>query len=106
MENTPFCETHPLAAACGDYCGKCPNYPETCQGCIPELHDDCHFVRCCAGKGIDHCGQCMEMPCDALIAHIPDDREGCYTGYHIDNLIDRRTMALGDWLRREAHRWR
>ncbi len=54
------------AAFCWDYCGKCPNYLDDCRGCISTDHSNCYFVKCCLEKGIEHCGFCMDFPCEKL----------------------------------------
>ena len=95
----------PLAGSCGDYCGKCPNWPEECKGCIPEDHGDCRFVRCCTERRIEHCGLCADFPCAELAAFCPDDRPGCPTGYHIENLKARAEMGTANWLERERKKW-
>lgn len=94
------------AGFCGDFCGKCPNYPQTCAGCIPELHHDCHFVRCRQEKGIDHCGLCVQFPCQKLNEFVPDDRPGCSPGYHIMNLRARVTSGTEVWLNKQRGEWK
>jgi hypothetical protein len=86
------------AGFCGDFCGKCPNYPVECRGCVPEGHQDCHFVHCCLDKGIEHCGLCVEFPCQRLRTFVPDDRPESPPGYHIMNLRARLTMGTEAWL--------
>jgi len=93
------------ATYCGDWCGKCPNYSTKCPGCIPCIHPDCHFVKCCLAKGIEHCGFCEELPCDKLRSFVPDDRNGCYAGYHIDALKSRRELGLEKWLLLQEATW-
>lgn len=94
-----------LAAICGDYCAKCPNYPAECQGCSLEAKPECRFVVCCVNKRIEHCGQCESLPCAALAKFVPDDSEGCPPGYHIENL--RRRVAVGTerWLHEQRFKW-
>jgi len=93
------------AGFCGDYCGKCPNYPDKCPGCIPQNKSHCHFVKCCTARSLDHCGTCVDFPCRELAQFRPDDRQGCYPGYHVDSLADRGKMTLREWLTREEQRW-
>jgi len=90
---------------CGDYCGKCPNYPDECQGCIPSAHMDCHFVSCCLQKKIEHCGFCEDFPCKKLSKFVPDDRPECPPGYHIENLRIRKTIGTKDWLAKQQAKW-
>jgi hypothetical protein len=93
------------AAFCGDFCGKCPNYPQDCRGCIPEEHQDCHFVRCCQRKKLEHCGFCEGLPCQELGSFVPDDRPGCPSGYHIMNLRARVTIGTEAWLAQQREMW-
>ena len=83
---------HPLLAACGLYCGACYHYladswpperllaeaarrgrsPEgfTCRGCRSDrlyIHAgcaQCELRACAEGRGLLHCGECPEMPCE------------------------------------------
>ncbi|MEA3311528.1 MAG: DUF3795 domain-containing protein [candidate division WOR-3 bacterium] len=95
----------PLACFCGDYCGKCPNYPRKCAGCVPELHPDCHFIRCCQDKGIEHCGFCENLPCQKLAGFCPDDRPSCPPGYHIENLRERKRIGTEAWFEKQRAKW-
>jgi len=94
------------AAFCGDYCGKCPNYPEKCHGCVPSVHMDCYFVKCCLEKGIEHCGFCEDFPCKKLSDFVPDDRPECPTGYHVENLRARMAIGTEAWLKVQREKWK
>ena len=96
----------PDATYCGDWCGKCPNYPARCPGCIPCIHPDCYFVKCCIQKGIEHCGLCENLPCEKLSTFVPDDRKGCYAGYHIDELRSRCQLGTDRWLLLQEAKWK
>jgi len=93
-------------AFCGDYCGKCPNYPEKCHGCVPSDHMDCYFVKCCLEKGIEHCGFCEDFPCKKLSDFVPDDRPECPTGYHVENLRTRMAIGTEAWLKVQREKWK
>ena len=97
---------HPEAAFCGDYCGKCPHFPHECSGCIPSLHPTCHFVQCCLERGIEHCGLCVEFPCQRLREFVPDDRPECPPGFHIENLRARKAVGTEGWLAMQHAQWR
>ncbi|MCX6096695.1 MAG: DUF3795 domain-containing protein [Candidatus Bipolaricaulota bacterium] len=97
--------TQPEAAICGDWCGKCPNYPSDCAGCRPELHKDCRFVRCALDRGLEHCGLCPKLPCEKLKAFVPDDRRGCPPGYHVENLRRRAKIGTEAWLAEQRKAW-
>ncbi len=94
-----------LAGLCGDYCGKCPNYPQECEGCVPKDKPDCHFVACCATRGLEHCGHCKGLPCAKLSGFCPDDSNGCPPGYHIDNLRRRTSIGTEAWLAEQRKIW-
>ena len=93
------------AGFCGDFCGKCPNYPDECGGCIPTEHMGCHFVGCCLAKGIGHCGLCEAFPCEKLRDFVPDDRPGCPPGYHVEELRKRTEMGTDAWLSQQRVKW-
>lgn len=95
----------PLAGYCGDYCGKCPNYPRECRGCIPENHMDCHFVQCCLSRRVEHCGFCSDFPCTRLVEFCPDDSPGCPPGYHLGNLKVRKKFGTEAWLEEQKRKW-
>jgi hypothetical protein len=94
------------AGCCGDFCGKCPNYPAECAGCIPAEHQDCFFVKCCQEKEIEQCGLCMDFPCAKLTDFVPDDRSGCEPGYHIESLRRRKAIGTGAWLAEQREKWK
>jgi hypothetical protein len=97
--------TEILAGFCGDYCGKCPNYSDTCAGCLPANHPDCRFVTCCLERGIEHCGLCEKFPCRDLREFVPDDRPGCEPGYHIEGLMGRSSKGTAAWLEDQRRKW-
>jgi hypothetical protein len=94
------------AGFCGDYCGKCPNYPGECVGCIASGHRDCRFVSCCLDKGIGHCGFCADFPCEDLTRFVPDDSADCEPGYHVEALRRRKEIGTEAWLGEQRQKWR
>ncbi len=96
---------HSEAGFCGDYCGKCPNFGLSCDGCGPLSKPECHFILCCLERHIPHCGLCEDFPCEALNAFVPDDRAGCPPGYHIENLRARVEIGTEAWLEKQRERW-
>ncbi|MDD4415060.1 MAG: DUF3795 domain-containing protein [Oscillospiraceae bacterium] len=36
---------------------------------------DCHYRNCCVEKGINHCGECNDFPCDSYL-HFASGHEG------------------------------
>lgn len=94
-----------LAGYCGDFCGKCPQYPQSCAGCIPSLHPECTFIQCCTAKSVNHCGECGDFPCEPLLHFVPDDRPECPPGYHIENCKKRNSMGTDSWIESEIRKW-
>ena len=97
--------SHPEAAYCGDYCGKCDHFGATCAGCNPLSRVGCPFISCCQEKAIAHCGLCSEFPCEKLETFVPDDRKGCPKGYHIENLRNRQIVGTQAWLEVQRGKW-
>jgi hypothetical protein len=121
-----------LLTACGLYCGACYHYralfydddrlraeavrrgrtPEgfICQGCRSDvlyIHPGCAQckIRACTDeKGISHCGECTEFPCDRIWAFQSDGRL-----HHIDvliELVNLRKKGPEAWLAAQAEAWR
>ena len=70
-------------AYCGLDCGKCPSRAEAgcpgCQGAAGKMYwGECQVATCCIEKGVAHCGECDEFPCDVL-------NEFAYSKDHGDN---------------------
>ncbi|RLF85101.1 DUF3795 domain-containing protein [Thermococci archaeon] len=64
-----------VIGVCGCICSDCRIYEKECKGCYAIegkpcwLHEVgleiCDFYECCVlDKGLEHCGQCKEIPCD------------------------------------------
>lgn len=125
-------EAQVLLGVCGLYCGACYHYrasfynrrrlaeeaahrgrdPEgfPCQGCRSDklnIHPGCAqcALRACAeGRGILHCGLCVEFPCDQLKAFQNDGRV-----HHRDVLIELERLndkGAAKWLADQAQKWK
>jgi hypothetical protein len=121
-----------LLGVCGLYCGACYHYrasfPEgkhlleealhrgrdvegfTCDGCRSNalyVHPGCSQcqIRACAERrGIIHCGECAEFPCDRIAGFQADGR-----AHHRDvlsNLEDLKACGAAPWLAAQDQRWR
>ena len=69
-----------VESRCGILCGGC-EYRESmgCGGCVhieKPFHGACPVKDCCEGKGLVHCGQCPEFPCEQLRAYAYDPEQG------------------------------
>ena len=91
-----------LAARCGIYCGEC-EYREkmNCPGCIQAngklFWGECQIAICGIGKGLDHCGQCTEFPCDDLKSFAYDKEQGD-EGQRIRNLEAWNLQGFENWV--------
>ncbi|MGD8474366.1 MAG: DUF3795 domain-containing protein [Anaerolineae bacterium] len=71
------CLTRRLAAVCGRYCGECDAYQlNACCGCAYQLgktrRGDCPVFECCiVERGLEHCGLCIDFPCEVFLSHAP-----------------------------------
>jgi hypothetical protein len=55
----------------------------------------CELAKCCMGKGLAHCGQCDQFPCDRLQAFSMDAEYGD-KGQRIENLRALLAKQRGD----------
>jgi hypothetical protein len=82
----------------------------TCQGCRSDalyIHAGCANceIRACAdGKGIPHCGECADFPCERLWAFQSDGRVH-HTNVMID-LVRLRKRGPETWLAEQEEVWR
>lgn len=118
-----------LLAVCGLYCGACYHFCASapggehllevsgqtaakfgCQGCRSNtlyIHPGCAScnIRACAdSRGLVHCGQCPDNPCEMLLAFQNDGRI-----HHVpilDHLRDLEQIGPERWLADLAAHWR
>ena len=104
-------------APCGVYCGACPSFNKTCNGCSSEDKNQdrcskwgCKIRVCCYNeKGLDYCIDCEQFPCKVIDkkfnTHQGDQR---YQYRHeIPKVFNRlKTMSIGDYLEFQKQRWR
>ena len=62
---------------CGVWCDECERRESVnCQGCIHMEKTFwggvCQVKVCCEEKGLAHCGECTQFPCD-MCAHMGED---------------------------------
>lgn len=71
-----------VQSRCGSMCDTC-EYQEShnCKGCMAvkgkPFWGTCPVASCCNDKGYDHCGQCIEMPCELLTSFSCGDDAEC-----------------------------
>lgn len=79
-----------MAAFCGTYCGVCEWKDKIgCKGCKANegamFWGECDKAKCCMEKGLEHCGECPNMPCQKL-RELFDDPEHGNRGARLRNL--------------------
>lgn len=116
-----------LDALCGLYCGACKavlacregtvgelakewhKNPEnvTCHGCRSDIVAlfcrDCSFRVCAAKRGIDHCFECDEFPCEELLAFRDDHMP--HHSIVVLNLKRMGEVGVKAWLAEQRQRW-
>ena len=66
---------------CGLHCTGC-EFVENCGcgGCIKTnghpFYGECSVAICCQEKGVTHCGQCPQFPCQQLKEYSEDKEHG------------------------------
>ena len=71
-----------IKSRCGLCCDTCSfKQSHNCEGCIAlggkPFWGECPVAQCCQDKGLVHCGQCGELPCDTLREFSCGDDEHC-----------------------------
>ncbi len=56
---------------CGICCESCEGKADVgCRGCLnmekPFWGGECAVKTCCESRGLNHCGECGEFPCETL----------------------------------------
>jgi hypothetical protein len=104
--DTHDCMRRKLAAVCGRYCGECEAYQSgLCCGCGYQLgqtrRGDCAIFRCCVvERGLEHCGICLDFPCQMFVSHASP----LHIAQRYRALCNRAEMGTTAWLNREERR--
>ena len=66
---------------CGVCCNQCERKEAVrCTGCAtmekPFWGGECGVKSCCEAKGLNHCGECPELPCELLWSYTCDPEQG------------------------------
>ena len=93
-----------FAARCGIYCGDCEYRVEMhCPGCVgadgSPFWGQCSVAACNVGRGLRHCGECDEFPCELLNSFAHDKQRGD-DGQRIRNLEAWNDTGFAAWLNR------
>ena len=70
-----------IETRCGLCCSNCSyREPYDCKGCIKTgghpFHGECPVAKCAEGRGLVHCGQCPDFPCELLMQYSCDPEHG------------------------------
>ena len=81
-----------MIAFCGTYCKVCEwkdkiggNGCKANQGVL--FWGECDKAKCCIEKGLNHCGECSNLPCQKLKDFFSDPEHGD-SGIRLNNLIN------------------
>ena len=101
-----------VAGICGLFCGTCPAYPETCEGCLSDkLAEHCAicvpgFRNCARARHVTRCFACSEFPCVRLEQfgkeHIVNGI--CHHTHIIDNLQYMKDYGIDAFLDAQVHK--
>jgi hypothetical protein len=92
-----------LVTPCGSYCGECQNYQKNCAGCGyakgKPFWGECRFYPCAKQKNVEHCGLCLDFPCEYFMSTY-DPSEGAWrVFYRAGQLAYRRKVGTKTWLK-------
>jgi hypothetical protein len=93
---------HLFAGRCGTYCGECGHREKTnCPGCRTcggkMFWGQCVLAACAVARGLDHCGECTEFPCERLKEYSFDPTHGD-NGLRIRNAQAWNAHGFDSWL--------
>ena len=104
-------------APCGVYCGACPSFGRSCNGCASENTSQkrtskwgCKIRNCCYEEnGLNYCIDCDAYPCDKqnkklLKTHIDDPRFR-YRHELTEVFPKMKESRLNDFLEFQKNRW-
>lgn len=102
---------------CGVYCGACPSFQVSCNGCGSEDRNQkrtskwgCKIRKCCIEeKKLESCYKCNEFPCKSKLLKLSkshlDDRKFKYRHELLDNLKRIEKLGTQSWLKEQKAKW-
>jgi len=105
------------AAPCGVYCGACPSFKLSCNGCGSENKNqrreskwDCRIRVCCfVKKNLNFCYKCEEFPCKIYSKKLCESHKGDkryqYRHELQSNLEAIKKIGIEKWLNEQKTRW-
>lgn len=96
------------AGNCGIYCPGCHFYGQPCGGCgsAPggafhwSAGTKCDIYVCTGERGLEHCGLCVDFPCDTLLSYAYHPTEG--DRERLGHCVVRAKLGTPAWLEKEA----
>lgn len=107
----------PEQAPCGIWCGSCPSFGKTCNGCAPDDPQQdrkskwrCRLRVCCYEKQqLDYCMDCEQFPCPdhdkKLIRSHPEDPRFRYRHEIPDNFRKLRELGTERYIQYQRKRF-
>jgi len=104
-------------APCGVFCGACPSFGKSCEGCPTEDTKQkrkskwtCKIRNCCYfTQDIDFCFKCSEFPCKELkrklINSHPEDPRFQYRHEILKNFEKLSELGIKDYLEYQDKKW-
>ena len=79
-----------------------------CEGCLSEvvaLHcRECVLAACALERGLIHCAQCSDFPCQRIIDFNNDGMR--HHSEVLDNIRRQREIGIDTWIEEQEERWR
>jgi len=79
-----------------------------CEGCLSDVIAlqcrDCVLRACAFGKGLIHCAQCSDFPCQQIIAFNNDGMP--HHSEVLNNIRRQRVIGIDAWIEEQEKRWR
>ena len=104
-------------APCGVFCGACPSFGKSCEGCSTEDINQkrkskwgCKIRNCCYKiKNTDFCSNCDEFPCKELGRKLynshPGDPRFQYRHEIIENFEKLSKLGIKNYLKHQEKKW-
>jgi hypothetical protein len=98
-----------IASGVADYLGHPVEGKDlACEGCLSKvvavMCRECRLRACAFERGLTHCAQCDDFPCQQIIDFNNDGLR--HHSEVLDNIRRQREIGLGAWVKEQEERWR
>jgi len=80
----------------------------TCEGCLSDVRAimcrECNLRACAFEKGLTHCAQCADFPCQQIIDFNNDGFR--HHSEVLDNIRHQQEIGIEAWVKEQEERWR